>query len=294
MASTNFSYGTLIQSTWLNDVNAAVYTTIPSLKPVAYSGSKADVGLGNVDNTSDVNKPISTATQTALNTKQDANAKDASGGYAGLTGYNYNFKNVAGTFTSVLTNTNTASRTYTFPDKSGTVAMVSDIPATPPSPAMVLVAQATVTTAVANIDFLNTFTSTYDRYVVEAEALSPSVGSNQLQVLFAKAGVVDTSANYIGPVPDAGSGSAGAFFPILTPITGVGNDVTMTLDIRNVNNATASVKTMGLRAASGSNIFRIREGYYAGANTVSGFRLYWNAGANFITGTVRVYGITNN
>lgn len=33
--------------------------------------SKSDVGLGNVDNTSDVNKPISTATQNALNTKQN-------------------------------------------------------------------------------------------------------------------------------------------------------------------------------------------------------------------------------
>ena len=32
---------------------------------------KSDVGLGNVDNTSDANKPISTATQTALDTKQD-------------------------------------------------------------------------------------------------------------------------------------------------------------------------------------------------------------------------------
>ena len=31
--------------------------------------TKADIGLGNVDNTSDLNKPISTATQTALNTK---------------------------------------------------------------------------------------------------------------------------------------------------------------------------------------------------------------------------------
>lgn len=34
--------------------------------------TKAQVGLGNVDNTSDVNKPISTATQTALNLKYDA------------------------------------------------------------------------------------------------------------------------------------------------------------------------------------------------------------------------------
>ena len=31
---------------------------------------KGDVGLGNVDNTSDANKPVSTATQTALNAKQ--------------------------------------------------------------------------------------------------------------------------------------------------------------------------------------------------------------------------------
>lgn len=34
---------------------------------------KGDVGLGNVDNTSDANKPISTATQTALNGKVDNN-----------------------------------------------------------------------------------------------------------------------------------------------------------------------------------------------------------------------------
>lgn len=35
---------------------------------------KADVGLGNVDNTSDANKPISTATQTALDAKQASDA----------------------------------------------------------------------------------------------------------------------------------------------------------------------------------------------------------------------------
>ena len=33
--------------------------------------TKTDMGLGNVDNTSDLNKPISTATQNALNNKQD-------------------------------------------------------------------------------------------------------------------------------------------------------------------------------------------------------------------------------
>jgi hypothetical protein len=43
---------------------------------VAQAGdyTKSDVGLGNVDNTSDANKPISSATQTALDNKVDENA----------------------------------------------------------------------------------------------------------------------------------------------------------------------------------------------------------------------------
>ena len=46
--------------------------------------SKTDVGLSNVDNTSDVNKPVSTATQTALNLKLDASQKGATNGVASL------------------------------------------------------------------------------------------------------------------------------------------------------------------------------------------------------------------
>lgn len=41
-------------------------------KTGAVTLTKADVGLGNVDNTSDANKPISTATQSALNGKQNS------------------------------------------------------------------------------------------------------------------------------------------------------------------------------------------------------------------------------
>lgn len=46
--------------------------TITGLATVATSGLKTDVGLGNVDNTSDLNKPISTATQAALDLKYNA------------------------------------------------------------------------------------------------------------------------------------------------------------------------------------------------------------------------------
>jgi hypothetical protein len=41
----------------------------PVLAPVATTGAKADVGLGNVDNTSDASKPVSTAQQAALDLK---------------------------------------------------------------------------------------------------------------------------------------------------------------------------------------------------------------------------------
>lgn len=50
-------------------------TTTVAGKPLSSNITlvKADVGLGNVDNTSDINKTISTATQNALNLKADAN-----------------------------------------------------------------------------------------------------------------------------------------------------------------------------------------------------------------------------
>lgn len=51
---------------WTNRTPAQVKTDLAL--------TKTDVGLANVDNTSDANKPISTATQTALDTKADSAA----------------------------------------------------------------------------------------------------------------------------------------------------------------------------------------------------------------------------
>jgi hypothetical protein len=62
-------------------IAAAVLSVVSSLSPSGVVSvnsrtgnvvlTKSDVSLSNVDNTSDVNKPVSTATQTALNAKQD-------------------------------------------------------------------------------------------------------------------------------------------------------------------------------------------------------------------------------
>jgi hypothetical protein len=53
-----------------NNNDGLFYNSVTGLW-TARAGTKSDVGLGNVDNTSDANKPISTATQTALNAKQN-------------------------------------------------------------------------------------------------------------------------------------------------------------------------------------------------------------------------------
>jgi hypothetical protein len=57
--------------------------------------TKDEIGLGNVDNTSDANKPVSTATQTALNAKQNTLTLTTTGssGAATLTGSTINVPN---------------------------------------------------------------------------------------------------------------------------------------------------------------------------------------------------------
>jgi hypothetical protein len=71
----------------LNGVTSAVQTQLDAKAPTAnptFTGTvagvtKAHVGLGNVDNTSDVDKPVSTATQTALDLKANLQAPTFTG-----------------------------------------------------------------------------------------------------------------------------------------------------------------------------------------------------------------------
>ena len=51
--------------------NLSTLTSHTSNTSNPHSVTKSQVGLGNVDNTSDANKPVSTATQTALNAKEN-------------------------------------------------------------------------------------------------------------------------------------------------------------------------------------------------------------------------------
>lgn len=73
-------YGAFIRPVTTNPINPNKLTTISKIDSYTVNGkkiinnptlSKSDIGLASVDNTSDLNKPISTATQTALDKKAD-------------------------------------------------------------------------------------------------------------------------------------------------------------------------------------------------------------------------------
>ena len=83
------------------------------LKAVAFSGNKKDIGLGNVDNTSDANKPVSNATQQALNLK--ANASDVYSKTEADTGLNKSLYNL-GYYDTMVEN---SDGTYTITRQTG-------------------------------------------------------------------------------------------------------------------------------------------------------------------------------
>lgn len=69
--SKSLALGATSSTAFRGDYGSAAYAHI-SATGNPHSTSKADVGLSNVDNTSDAGKPVSTAQQTALNLKADS------------------------------------------------------------------------------------------------------------------------------------------------------------------------------------------------------------------------------
>lgn len=97
-------------------------------------GTIADIADVNAKVADAINDGITTIAPSqnvvfdALALKEVSANKNASSGYVGLSTFDIQFKNTAGTFTSLFTNANTAIRTYTFPNTTGTIALTSDIP----------------------------------------------------------------------------------------------------------------------------------------------------------------------
>ena len=69
--SSSLALGETASTAYRGDRGKAAYDHSQLTNGNPHNVTKSDIGLGNVDNTSDADKPISTATQTALNAKQD-------------------------------------------------------------------------------------------------------------------------------------------------------------------------------------------------------------------------------
>jgi microcystin-dependent protein len=126
---------TLKGSSWVVTSDVAVVGTDPIVFTQFSSAvtglSKSAVGLGNVDNTSDLNKPVSTATATALNLKANILNPNFSGTVGGITKSMVGLGNVDDTSDSnkpVSTATQTAlnlKANLASPNFSGNVALPS-------------------------------------------------------------------------------------------------------------------------------------------------------------------------
>lgn len=149
-------------------------------------------------------------------------------------------------------------------------------------------------TAAANVDFLTTFTSSYDNYLIVLQGIKPAT-SDQLLMRFANAGSVDTGSNYSSPA-FTGSGAATTSLAIAANnilSTGVGGSGF--ISIANANDASLIKGGAAFIAHEGASYYTEGKGVvYKAANAISGFRLYWALGGNFAaTGKVRVYGYSN-
>lgn len=154
-------------------------------------------------------------------------------------------------------------------------------------------------TAAANLDFLNTFSSAYDNYLILGQGINFAANDN-VAIRLAVAGAADSSSNYVD-VSNEG---------INTSVTGTslslqgtnmdsgGKGGNFSILLFNAN-ATTQMKSLQTDisyndSTNTSSIRKIKFSTYFAANAVTGFRLFGASASNFAaTGKVRVYGYAN-
>lgn len=206
MADTKFSLLPLVTA-GATDVVPVLQTGVPSRTTptsIAALATKTTVGLPNVDNTSDANKPISTATQTALDGKQATGNYATGGGTA--TGTNTGDQTAIpnATLATMLT------KTYKGNTTAGT-AVPTDVPVATLKTDLVLV-KADV--GLGSVD--NTADTAKPVSTAQQTALNLKVNNTGDETV---AGVKTFSSNIVGSIQIlAGTLMAEAIVPVLSAI----------------------------------------------------------------------------
>lgn len=135
------------------------------------------------------------------------------------------------------------------------------------SSSYIKLAEASIGSAVANIDFLNVFNDAYIKYVVEITGLA--FDNTGFSLRLAVGGTVDASSTIAPGSPTSGVCFSMEFRGMRTSSTGKG--------VHLFNLFTGSTGTQSYAAGT--------------AAVVSGFRLFLSSGGNFTAGTIKVYGV---
>lgn len=163
-----------------------------------------------------------------------------------------------------------------------------------------LVRLATVTpTAAANIDFLNTFSSTYDNYLVVFNELIPNATTTDgLNIRLAVGGAADGAANYFAGTAEASTSrtiGAATEVQIASQVHGSFKGISGHMFIENVNSTTGLKTIHGKHCSQNASTTAVVTGFGGGSNNagvVTGFRLFWGNAWNFkAQGSVSVYGL---
>lgn len=161
----------------------------------------------------------------------------------------------------------------------------------------ILLAQVAPSAAV-NVDFLSTFSSTYDNYLIELVNIAPATNA-VLQARLAIAGAASSLSSYSSTAPGATTTGfvdhANVSVSALNGGAGVGG-LSSVIHVLNVNGAASKhmVSNAVFDNTATDNEFRVLGTRFNTALAVTGIRFYWDTGANFMAqGHVRVYGYSN-
>ena len=164
--------------------------------------------------------------------------------------------------------------------------------------AFTLLASTTLSTDVANVDFLSIFSSAYDRYTIEVQSMRASSSGNGLSFRFAVGGAIVTSGYFSagGPANGIGTGaSASVSIGYLSSLAA--QSTTLTIEVRNANRTTPKglgVRGMTFDTSGGTLKNNSLESGYAGTAAISGFRIYADSGTIAAGADIRIYGHRNN
>jgi hypothetical protein len=188
---------------------------------------------------------------------------------------------VAGDILDVLAEGSTTKFRVTVRRRDG-LAMIS------PAQTMTVLGSATISAPVANIDFLNIFAADYDFYKIVLYNVARDASADNLMLRLAKAGAVDAGTFYVASASTTSSINLGNLSNSLS--RSASGEISIVATAAALQAVLPSVLFM-VNGGTSVNHFAEGRAYINGPS--SGFRLYWSLGANFVGGTVRVYGIRN-